>query len=331
MNTCDKRFYETSEYDIAHTRNCEKTDNSEDKRKPDKKMFTKNSTKEVTEDKSDKREETEQYESNNLNQRKPIDEERIPDSNVSQNNGDALDNESQIINLSENKTRKEKANSPESQTHETTKAKNKSRKIFKVVYVIKKKKSSKGYEKHDRLSKDNQIIKVCRMGMDSIYKLLKYRCEREGFTLKKVKVRKLFGNILKQRWFVKRKFKYIFATKHANKRVIRKMIKKDLIFKKLVELKFEDFYQKYFMINNRYLPVNEINAIYLQHFESLGKYLDKESEKKPKQYTEEENEQYLKELIITGLCFISDIKGEGYYNPRCIRKKIRRKIFFIMY
>ena len=331
MNTCDKRFYETSEYDIAHTRNCEKTDNSEDKRKPDKKMFTKNSAKEVTEDKSDKREETEQYESDDLNRRTPVDEERIPDSKASQNNGDVLDNESQIIYLSGNKTREEKANSPESQTHETTKEKNKSRKICKVAYDEKKKKSSKGYEKHNRLSKDNQIIKVCRMGMDSIYKFLKYRCEREGFTLKKVKVRKLFGNILKQRWFVKRKFKYIFATKHANKRVIRKMIKKDLIFKKLVELKFEDFYQKYFMINNRYLPVNEINAIYLQHFESLGKYLDKESEKKPKQYTEEENEQYLKELIITGLCFISDIKGEGYYNPRCIRKKIRRKIFFIRY
>ena len=329
MNTCDKRLYETSEYDKDHTRNCEKTDNSEDKRKPDKKMFTKNSTKEDTEDKSDKREETEQQESNNLKQKMPIVYKLIPKSKASQNNGDALDNESQIINLSENKTRKEKANSPESQTHETTKAKNKSRKIFKVV--IKKKKSSKGYEKHDRLSKDNQIIKVCRMGMDSIYKWLKNRCEREGFTLKKVKVRKLFGNILKQRWFVKRKFKYIFASKHANKRVIRKMIKKDLIFKKLVELKFEDFYQKYFMINNRYLPVNERNVIYLQHFESLGKYLDKESEKKPKQYTEEENEEYLKELIITGLCFISDIKGEGYYNPRCIRKKIRRKIFFIRY
>ena len=323
MNTTgDKRFFETREYTKDHTRNCEKTDSSDDKRKPDKKMLTKNSTKGDTEDKSDNREETERQESINLNQRMPIEEELIPDSNASQNNGDAIDNENQFINLSGNKTRKKKANSPDSQTHETTKTKDKSRKIFKVVYVC---------EKHDRLAKDNLIIKVCRMGMNSIYKLLKQRCERKRFKLEKVNPIKLFGNILKQRWFVKRKLKYIFASNHANKRIIRKMIKKDKIFKKLVELKFGDFYNNYFMINCRYLPIDERTLLYLQHLEPLGKYLEKESKKKSKKYTEEENEQYLKELIITGLNFISDINGEGNYNPRCNRKKIRTKICFIRY
>jgi hypothetical protein len=238
MNTNNKRLFERQEYNIDQAQEYEKTENSDDKRKPDKKRFTKSSIEADTENKTDNREETEQKETPSLSQGMAIDPEEIPDPNGSQNNGDALDNENQIRNLSGNKVKKKKANSPDSQTHETTKTKDKSKKNFEVKHDT----SIAPETKHSKSTKDNKIIKVCRWATNSIFKVLKHRCKLNKLALKKVKVVKLFGSIRKQRWFVKRKLKYIFASKHANKRVIKKMIKEDSIFKKLVELKFEDFY-----------------------------------------------------------------------------------------
>ena len=59
--------------------------------------------------------------------------------------------------------------------------------------------------------------------MKSIFDLLKYRYERKTLVIEEVDPAELFGNIRKQRQFMKKKIKYIFASKHANKEVIIKM------------------------------------------------------------------------------------------------------------
>lgn len=328
MNANDKRFFETQEYYIDKAPECEKTENSDDKRKQDKNRFTKSSTEADIENKTDNREEMALQEIPNLSQRMDIDPEDIPDTNGGQNNGDALDKENQIINLSGNKTQKKKAKSPDSQTHETTKAKDKSKKIFKVV-TSEHDTSIAPSEKHTRLTKDNQRIKLVRWATNSVFNILKYRCKMERLVLKSVKVKRLFGNILKQRWFVKRKLKYIFAAKHENKKVIKKMIKRDLIFKKLVEMKFEDFYLNYFLVDNRYLPLNI--DMFLAHSKTFKNYLEKEERKEANKFKEEETKDYIDKLKQTGIDLIDEINGGGCYDPRCIRKKIRTKICSIRY
>ena len=180
-NNKERRLYEKNEYNINQATECEKTENSEAKRRPDKKRLTKSSTEADTENKTDNREETEPQETPNLNQRMIIEVEVIPNSNASQNNGDALHNENQIINLSRNRAQKKKLNSPESQTHETTDTKVKSKKIFIVVKGNDT--SIPPEEKHSRLTNDNQKIKVCRMAVNSIFGLLKYRCERKNLVI----------------------------------------------------------------------------------------------------------------------------------------------------
>ena len=322
----DKQFYETPEYNIDQARECENTENSDDKRKPDKKRFTKSSTEKDNENKTDNREEREQQETPNLNQRMPIEVEVIPDSIDSQNNGDALDNKNQINNLSGNKAEKKKANTPKIQTHETTQKKDKSKKIFKVEKINPE-------TKHNRLTKDNLRIKACRMAVNSMLNLLKYRCERKGLVLNDVKVAKLFGNIRKQKWFVKRKIKFIFASNHANKKIIRKMIKKDSIFRKLVNLKFEEFYKNHFIINYKFLPKNKRTLMFLAHFETFEECLknEKEKEKEKNEFTEKISKKYLDKLKATGNSLIDEINGGGYYKSRCSRRKIRTKICFIRY
>ena len=317
MNTNDKRFFETQEY--YKGRECEKTENSDDKRKQDKNRFTKSSTEADTENKTDNREETAQQEIPNLNQRMDIDPEDIPDTNDGQNNGDAIDNENQISNLSGNKTQK-KANSPDSQTHEIIKTKDKSKKIFNVVtreHDI----SIAPEEKHSRLIKDNQRIKLVRWATNSAFKILKYRCKRERLVLKRVKLKILFRNILMQRRFIKSKLKYIFASKHENKKVIKKMIKKDLIFKKLVEMEFEDFYLNYFLVDNRYLPLNIDMFLFLAHFKTFKNYLEKEERKETNKFKKEETKDYIDKLKQTGFNLINEINGGSHYYPRCIKKK----------
>ena len=321
----DKKFYETPEYNIDQARECEMTENSDDKRKPNKKGFTKSSTEADNENKTDNREETEQQENSNLNQRNTIEVEVIPDSNASQNSGDALNNENQITNLSGNKAQKKKGKSPENLTHETTHTKDKSKKIFKVEINPK--------TKHSRLTKDNLRIKACRMAVNSMFELLKYRCERKELLLNEVNVAKLFGNIRKQKWFVKRKIKFIFASNHDNKKIITKMIKKDLVFRKLVNLKFEDFYRNHFIINYKFLPKNKRTLLFLSHLETFKEYLEneKEKEKEKNEFSEEESKKYLDELKATGNSLIYEINGGGYYQSRCNRRKIRTKICFIRY
>lgn len=270
----EARLYEKIDYNIDQAAQCEKTENSDDKRRTDKKRLTKSSTEADTENKTDNREETEPQETPNFNQRMTIEVEVIPDSNASQNNGDALNNENQIINLSRNIAQKKKPNSPESQTHETTDTKVKPKIIFRVI-----KGNIPPEEKHSRLTNDNLKIKTCRMAMKSIFDLLKYRCERENLVIEEVDPAELFGNIHKQRWFVKRKIKYIFASKHANKEVIIKMIKKDKVFRKLVNLKFEEFYNNYFIINNKFLRKNKGTLMLLSHLNTFKYFLEKEKKK----------------------------------------------------
>ena len=132
-NNKGARLYEKIEYNVYHATQYEKTENSEDKRRPDKKRLTKSSTEADTENKTDNMEETEPQETPNFMQRMTIGVEVIPDSNASKNNGDAFNNENQIINLSGNRARKKKPNSPESQTHETTDTKVKPKIIFMVI------------------------------------------------------------------------------------------------------------------------------------------------------------------------------------------------------
>jgi hypothetical protein len=171
------------------------------------------------------------------------------------------------------------------------------------------------------------------MAVNSMFELLKYRCERKELLLNEVNVAKLFGNIRKQKWFVKRKIKFIFASNHDNKKIITKMIKKDLVFRKLVNLKFEDFYRNHFIINYKFLPKNKRTLLFLSHLETFKEYLEneKEKEKEKNEFSEEESKKYLDELKATGNSLIYEINGGGYYQSRCNRRKIRTKICFIRY
>ena len=203
----DKRLFDNIDYIKDHTRNCQNTENSDDKRKPDKKTFTKSSTGADTENKTENREETEQQESPNLNQRMTIELEVIPNSNTSQNNGDALPNENQISNLSENRTQNNKVISTDSQTLEATKTKEK-KKIFGIIKNNRNNDTSNPpYQKHGKDKKDNLTIKTFRRAVKSIYDVLYNRCSY-GLKLEEVDVIKLFGKIKKQRWFIKRKIKW---------------------------------------------------------------------------------------------------------------------------
>jgi hypothetical protein len=327
------RLFNSTNYFDVKDRKCQNTD-IEDKKISDTKRSTNCSTGTDTENKFHSGEEIEKQEYHILNQGKCFNPNLIPDSKDSQNDPDALhdDNEKKIENLEANKTKKGKIISPSNQTYQIIEVKDRPEKKLKTsIFDIKKNTSINLESSHSLLVKDNLRIKVIRASMNSIFNYLNNRCKRFGLKLNKVNVINLFGNIRKQRWFVKRKLKYMFASNHDNKRIIIKMIKKDLVFRKLVELKFGDYYNNYFMINNRYLPINAINEIYLAKFESLGKYLEKESKKKKNDLTEEKNEKYLKELIVTGLSVIYEINGEGYYNQRCLKPKFKTKICFIRY
>jgi hypothetical protein len=317
------KFFQSDEYTKFNTRANENTEISDNKRKPDKKTFTKSSTEADTGNKTENREETEQKESPNLNQRIPMELEVIPDSNPNQNNGDALHNENQISNLSENRTQNKKVNSTDSKTLEATKTKEKE-KIFEIKKTNRNNDTSNPpAEKHGRDTKDNLTIKTFRRAVKSIYDVLYNRCSY-GLKLEEVDVIKLFGKIKKQRWFIKRKIKYIFASKHANKKVIKKMMKKDGIFKNLVELTFEDFYKKYFIINNKYFPIDKKSSLFCQHLKTFQNFLQEESEK-------DNNEKYIEKLEKTGNSLIDEINGGGFYDPRCNRKRIKTKVCFIKY
>ena len=266
----EARLYEKIEYNIDQATQCEKTENSDDKRRTDKKRLTKSSTEADTENKTDNREETEPQETPNFNQRMTIEVEVIP------------------------RAQKKKPNSPESQTHETTDTKVKPKIIFRVI-----KGNIPPEEKHSRLTNDNLKIKTCRMAMKSIFDLLKYRCERENLVIEEVDPAELFGKV----------------------------------FRKLVNLKFEEFYNNYFIINNKFLRKNKGTLMLLSHLNTFKYFLEKEKkkEKEKKEHTEKEIKEYLKKLNETGISFINEINGRGFYQPRCNRKKIRTKICFIRY
>lgn len=324
----DERLFENKEYSEVQTRNCDKTENSDEKRETYQKRLTKYSTRTDTEDKSHIKEETARYESSITNRSIALDLNAIPASSESQNNGDALINENQLNNLSKNKTRKNRANSPNGQTPQIKKE---SKKIFAIVIAGPNTNTSNTFETtHSRLTKDNQRLKVCRMSFDSMLKYLNYRCGRRGLKLKKVKVKELFGNISKQRWFIRRKIKILFASNPDNRKVIKKMIKVDPVFKRFVELKFEDIYNNHFVINNRYLPFGG-NAMFLSHFKSFGKYLKDELDNSKNEIERAENIEYIKQLIKTGHNLINEIKGGEDYLSRCKRKRVGKRICIIKY
>jgi len=91
------------------------------------------------------------------------------------------------------------------------------------------------------------------------------------------------------------------------------MMKVDRIFKRFVELKFEDFFNNHFLLNNRYLPLDENTSIFLSHFKSFGKYLKDELDKSKNEIEKRKNIEYIKKLIKTGHTLIDEIKGRGVY------------------
>lgn len=57
------------------------------------------------------------------------------------------------------------------------------------------------------------------------------------------------------------------------------MIKKDKVFRKLVNLKFEEFYNNYFIINNKFLRKNKGTLMLLSHLNTFKYFLEKEKKK----------------------------------------------------
>lgn len=269
-----------------------------------------------------------------------IDLNVIPDSADSKNCEDVLENENQFTSLLENKAEKEKGSTSDSHNHEKITPKYE----LNIIKTI-----TNSPTKNSILTKDKQRIRVCRMAMNSIYNYLDYRCQRKGLNLEKVNVAELFGNSNKQKWFLSREIKILFASNPLNKKVIKKMIKQDLLFKKIVEHNFEDFYKNYFVKNYRKILIGrtpkygssseelEDNTIFLteSNFKTFENCLTNESLKELKTNINEsekkENETYIDKLRTTGNNFIKDIKGEGCLFPRCLRKKFKTKICFIRY
>jgi hypothetical protein len=316
LNTRDKRLFETIEYNQVHARNFEKTENSDEKRESGQRRLTNCSTRTVTENNSGIREETARQESSSTNQNMALDLNVIPAPSDSQNNGDELINENQFHNLSENRTRENRAISPNGQTPQTI---NNSKKIFEVTNGANTNISNTLETKHSRDTKDNQRIRVVRGFFKKINEFLNTRCQEKGLELKDVDVQKLFGNIQKQRWFLRRKIKILLASKPDNKKVIKKMMKDDdEIFKRFVELTFEDFCQKLFVKNNRYLPLDRNSSILLNHLKTFKNYL----EEVRKKY----NAKYANKLKETGNNLINEIKGGDFYLARCKRKRIMKAI-----
>ena len=330
MLTKETRLYENKDYNEAQARNYENTENSDEKKESDQRRLTNGSTRTDTENNSGIREETARQESSSTHQNMALDLNVIPAPSDSQNNEDELNNENQLNNLAQNRTRENRVNSPNDQTPQTI---NNSKKIFEVINEANTNTSNTLGTTHSRDTKDNQIIKVIRWPFNSICKYLNYRCERQGLglQLEKVDVRKLFGNIHKQRWFIRRKIKILLASNPDNKRIIKKMMKVDRIFKRFVELKFEDFFNNHFLLNNRYLPLDENTSIFLSHFKSFGKYLKDELDKSKNEIEKRKNIEYIKKLIKTGHTLIDEIKGRGVYLSRCKRKRIMTKIYIIKY
>ena len=324
MLTKETRLYGKIEYKEAQDRNCENTENSDEKRESGQRRLTNCSTRTNTENNSRIREETSRQESSNTNQNTTLDLNDIPAPSHTQNNEDELNNENQIKNLSQNRTRENRVNSPNGQTPQTI---NSSKKIFKVINGANTNTSKTLETIHSKDTKDNQRIRVVRGAFKYMIKFLNGRCKKAklGHQLIDVNVQKLFGNILKQRWFLRRKIKILFASKPENKKVIKKMMMKDdSIFKRFVELKFEDFYKNIFLKNNRYLPLERNNSsIFLHHLKTFKNYL----EKLRKKY----DAKYVGKLEETGNNLINEIKGGAFYLSRCKRKRIMKAICLIKY
>jgi len=323
MLTKETRLYEKIEYNEAQARNCENTENSDEKKESDQRRLTNCSTRTNTENNSGIREETARQESSSTNQNMALDLNDIPAPRHTQNNEDELNNENQIKNLSQNRTRENRVNSPNDQTPQTI---NSSKKIFKVINGANTNTSKTLETIHSKDTKDNQRIRVVRGVFKYMIEFLNGRCEKAnlGRKLIDVNVQKLFGNILKQRWFLRRKMKILLASKPENKKVIKRMMMKDdSIFKGLVELNFEDFYKILFVKNNRYLPLDRNSSILLNHLKTFKNYL----EEVRKKY----NAKYANKLKETGNNLINEIKGGDFYLARCKRKRIMKAICLIKY
>ena len=320
----DKRIYEKKEYQQVKDRTAELTENSDNRKKPKKKNDTQSSTGESTENNYETKNELGNHGASIMT---GILEDAINDYGNSRNNGDILGD---FIHISKNK--REENNSPKNQTNENNKIDNNTKIIFITNITPVEETTPVTKTTHSKFDKDNERLKICRMAMNSIYKYLNYRCQRKGLHLRKVNARKLFGSVRKQRWFLRRKIKYIFASKSANKKVIIKMIKTDVIFKKFVEYRFEDFYQKFFIKNYRYINLYRDIKIFLAHFHTFENCLSKEKQECLKtMINEKEIDDYMTQLRKVGEDFIKDIKGGGDLLSRCDKKRTKTKICIIKY
>jgi len=103
----------------------------------------------------------------------------------------------------------------------------------------------------------------------------------------------------------------------------------DPIFKRFVELKFEDFYINHFILKNRYIRYRD-NFMFLSHFDTFEKYIN-ELKKGKNEIEKKENKEYSKQLKETGNNLINEIKKGTDYSSRCKRKRIMSRICFIKY
>lgn len=317
MKRIEKRLFEKKEYNQIQDIEGQLTENTDYKVKLKKKKDSETSAGTDDKIKSENQKEASNQEPLILIKKVDIDLTVIPDFDNSKNSEDILGNDNQVANLLKNETKKEKANFIDIQNHEINRTKSGKKKIFNVITpeII----NSTNSTKHSKDSKDDERTKVCRMSMNAIFEYLNYRCGQKGLHLKKLNGFKLFGNVRKSRWCLKRKIKMIVSSKSGNKKVVKQMIKEDLIFKKFVELKYEDFYKQLFIVNKRYLPIYGDISIFMAHFDTFKDCLKKEKGKKGY------NRKYGAQLRDIGNNFIKDINGEGDLILRCNQKRIKKK------
>ena len=158
--------------------------------------------------------------------------------------------------------------------------------------------------KENNKPKDARRIEICKMSMNSAYRFLNHRCKIHKLRLKKIHGKKYFGNAEEKSLLLNSKLKDIFSENFHNKKVIEKMIKKDLIFTKFVNLEFEEYYRDIFLFK-------EVNK------EKIYLVMDRKTDFKFKVLNFDNFETCLKnyvgdnkaQLRKIGYNFINDIKG----------------------
>jgi hypothetical protein len=248
----------------------------------------------------------------NSNSTENSEKENLTESNTGTNNENKNENKEGIESqesLNSNSTKEvlcieiSNCDNSDSQVHETIKLKDKSKGLHtKKNKKIYKKKMLKN--KENNKPKDARRIEICKMSMNSAYRFLNHRCKIHKLCLKKIDGKKYFGNAEEKSLLLNSKLKDIFSENFHNKKVIEKMIKKDLVFKKFVNLEFEEYYRDIFLFK-------EVNK------EKIYLVMDRKTDFKFKVLNFDNFETCLKnyvgdnkaELRKIGYNFINDIKG----------------------